>query len=100
MGSVRLSDRVGQEVTIEGAVSHLVQAHMFLTPPGKHPEYVDVPDWGQVVCYVKERLPVGPTLRLTGVALRAGGGPPGSKAADFVEYQLDVTRWEALPETP
>ncbi len=65
--------------------------------PGKKHAYVDVPEWGQIVVYVKEKLPpAGTRLRLTGVALRAGGGPPGSKAADFVEYQLDVSHWEVV----
>jgi hypothetical protein len=93
---VRLHENVGKEVTIEGAVSRLMQAHVIDTIDRKHAEFVDVPDGDQVVCYTKEKLPDGAKLRLTGTVLRAGGGPPGSKAEDFFEYQLDVSRWEKL----
>jgi hypothetical protein len=92
-----LDEHVGEVVTIEGEVSSLHQAHVIVPVAGKRAAYVDVRGWGQVVCYVADALPAGRRLRLTGVSRREGGGPPGSKAADFVEYQLDVSRWEVSP---
>lgn len=82
--------------TVRGRVSTLQHAHVIVFVEGKRPQYLDVEGSHQIVVYAKDPLPEGKRLELTGVVIEAGGGPPGSKAANVREEQLDVTSWRVL----
>jgi len=93
------TQKVGEEVTIEGAVAKAIWQHMIRGVSGKQEVYVDLPDQTQTVAYIDMAFNCKGRIRLTGKVIELrGGSKRGSKIDDkaYVEYHLDVTRWECL----
>jgi hypothetical protein len=94
------TQKIGQEVTLEGEVAEAIWQHMIKGVPGKTEVYIDLDDKTQTVAYIDPAFNCKGRIRLTGevLELRGGSKRPGSKIDDqeYVEYHLDVTRWECL----
>ena len=92
--------QVGGETTLEGKVAEAIWQHLILGVAGKTEVYIDLPDKTQTVAYIDPAFNCKGQVRLTGkvVEVRGGSKRPGSKIDDqeYVEYHLDVTRWECL----
>jgi hypothetical protein len=93
-------EHVGDELTIEGKVAEAIWQHMMTGVPGKTEVYVDLDDKTQTVAYIEPAFNCKGKIRLTGIVVEVRGGSkrPGSKIDDkeYVEYHLDVSRWECL----
>jgi hypothetical protein len=95
-----MAEHVGEEVTIEGKVAEAIWQHMIKGVEGKTEVYVDLEDKNQTVAYIEPAFNCKGKIRLTGIVVEVRGGSkrPGSKIDDqgYVEYHLDVSRWECL----
>lgn len=90
---------VGAQVVIEGRVSKTPYQHLIDPVAGKNIEYFDLDDGDQIVIYVKGPIGCAGKVRLTGKVKEVVGTSkrPGSKHKErYVEYQIDVTRWQCL----
>ena len=97
--STHWTQKVGQEVTIEGKVAEAIWQHMIQGVSGKTEIYVDLDDQTQTVAYSDPAFNCKGRIRLTGKVIELrGGSKRGSKIDDqeYVEHHLDVTRWECL----
>ena len=93
------AEHVDQELTVEGKVAKAIWQHMIQGVPGKQEVYVDLEDQTQTVAYIDPAFNCKGRIRLTGKVIELrGGSKRGSKIDDkeYVEYHLDVTRWECL----
>jgi hypothetical protein len=92
--------KVGKEATLEGRVAEAIWQHLIKGVAGKTEVYIDLDDKTQTVAYIDPAFDCKGKVRLTGkvVEVRGGSKRPGSKIDDqeYVEYHLDVSRWECL----
>jgi hypothetical protein len=97
--SFKLSDKIGQDVVLEGKVSQTPWQHMIQDLPKKVITYFDLDGGNQIVVYTTEEIPCTGRIRLEGRVILTEGESkrPGSKEK-YSEVQLDVTRWSCLPD--
>ena len=95
-----MAGRVGDEIVIEGKVAEAIWQHLIKGVAGKTEVYIDLDDKTQTVAYIDPAFDCKGKVRLTGkvVEVRGGSKRPGSKIDDreYVEYHMDVSRWECL----
>ena len=97
--STNWTQKVDQEVTLEGKVAEAIWQHMIKGVAGKTEVYIDLPDNTQTVAYIDPAFDCKGKVRLTGTVMELrGGSKRGTKIDDkeYVEYHLDVSRWECL----
>ena len=88
-----------KKMVVEGWLAREVWQHMVQPQPGLKFQYVDTVTGGQLVVYVKEKLPEGEVLRLEGHELLLEGHSkrPGS-TTPFTERQLVVETWSRVKD--
>ena len=88
-----------KKMVVEGWLAREVWQHMVQPQPGLQLQYVDTVTGGQLVVYVKEKLPEGEVLRLEGheLVLEGRSKRPGS-STPFTERQLVVETWARVKD--
>lgn len=88
-----------KKMVVEGWLAREVWQHMVQPQPGLKFQYVDTVTGGQLVVYVKEKLPEGEVLRLEGheLVLEGTSKRPGN-ATPFTERQLVVETWARVKD--
>ena len=85
-------------VTVEGRKARIPHQHMIRTPHVKF-GYFDLDEGGQVVAYSEAEIDCPGRVRLTGYFfdLQGQAKRPGDDTP-YTERQLEVERWECLPD--
>jgi hypothetical protein len=94
-----LASELGHDVVIDGQRSLAPAQHVVANVPDKEAVYFDLPDGQQIVVHTSKGFECSAAL-LDGCVISAHSGGPGHKSADPIdEPQLDVSRWQCLPES-